>query len=164
MGERSGLECRLWEQLGLCRVWVRGEAEEEVEEEEGGGQGSCSLLGFLMYTDWMLSLRRPGCSLFLTRLKLRWPGGLRVRPEAGVEAGMEAGVEAGVEARASFIVPGRTGWRRCTWSLKAELKGEEEEKTGEEEEEEGEVGGVGLRLDGDRGLPLSRRDSSEGFR
>lgn len=44
--------------------------EEEEEEVEGGQEEKCnnrSHSGLSMYRDWVLSLRRPGCSLLLNK-------------------------------------------------------------------------------------------------
>lgn len=54
---------------------------EEVDEEAEGGQeekrNSRSHSELSMYRDWVLSLRRPGCSLLLIKdLKARLPGGV----------------------------------------------------------------------------------------
>lgn len=42
---------------------------EEEEEVEGGQEEKCnrSHSGLSMYRDWVLSLRRPGCSLLLAK-------------------------------------------------------------------------------------------------
>lgn len=56
--------------------------EEEEEEGEGGQEEKCnnrSHSGLSMYRDWVLSLRRPGCSLLLTKyFNTRFPGGVSV--------------------------------------------------------------------------------------
>lgn len=82
----SGSENRLWP-LEACVLWcwyggegVTKEMEEEEEEVEGGQEENCnnrSCSAPSMYMDWVLSLRRPGCSLLLIKcVKARLPGGV----------------------------------------------------------------------------------------
>lgn len=52
--------------------------EEEEVEAEGGQEekNNRSHSGLSMYKDWVLSLRRPGCSLLFTKyFNARFPGG-----------------------------------------------------------------------------------------
>lgn len=116
----SGSEKRLWPLVGeACRrgLWcpeVDVTMETEEEEAEEGGQeekgNDRSDSGLVMYRDWVLSLRRPDCSLLLTRLlNVRLPGGMR--EWAGPEAG---DWEWEWTPGGSLTVLGMTGLRRCS--------------------------------------------------
>lgn len=92
-------------------------AMEEDEDEAEGGQeakrSSRSRSAPSMYRDWVLSLRRPGCSRLLTGN----------RDAAGPEAGGW-----GRTPRGSLTVSGMTGVRRCSGFL------EEQEEDSDVEE------------------------------
>lgn len=93
--------------------------EDEEEEAEGGQEEKCSNKphsGLSRYKDWMLSLRRPGCSrLWMRCVSARFPGRGKVceEPVAGCWGRTPGG---------SFTVSGMTGLRRCRGCLKEELE------------------------------------------
>lgn len=92
--------------------------EEDEEEAEGGQEAKCnsrSQSAPSMYSDWVLSLRRPGWSRLFTRyLNARFPGGV------GLEATGWERTPGG-----SFTVSGMTGFRRCSGFLEEDSDVEE---------------------------------------
>ena len=125
----SGSENRLWP-FGGCVSWCGGEGftkEMEEEEVEGGQEEKCNSTSHCvlsMYRDWVLSVRRPGCSLLLC-LNARFPGGVQFGLEAAEWAWMPGG---------SFTVAGMTGLRRCSGCLWEESEVEEAQLDREEVE------------------------------
>lgn len=116
-------------------------ATEEDEDAAEGGQeakrSSRSQSAPSMYRDWVLSLRRPGCSRLLTGY----------RDAAGPEDG-----GGGRTPRGSLTVSGMTGVRRCSGFL-------------EEQEDESDTEPAGARFGNDvrPAGALGRWDRSEGL-
>lgn len=93
----------------------------EDEEAEGGQEEKCSSRShsvLSMYSDWVLSLRRPGCSRRLMDLsEAGFPGG-ELREEPWLSA-------CGLMPCGSLTVSGIMGLRRCNRCLREELEEEE---------------------------------------
>lgn len=163
----SGSEKRLWPlEAGVSWLSLRGGKEGagaaeamEVEEEEaeGGHEEKCnsrSHSGPSMYKDWVLPLRRTGCSL----LRIRY-----------LKACLAGGAEAAAEAAAwewtpggSLTVSGMTGLRRCS-GCRAEALEQSEVKEAQLDREEQEPAGVRLGRDARPPGTLGRWTSSGGF-
>lgn len=123
--------------------------EEDEDEAEGGQEAKCSSRSQSapsMYRDWVLSLRRPGCSRLLTGY----------RDAAGPEAGR------GRTPRGSLTVSGMTGVRRCSGFLEEQ---EEDSDVEEAQLDREVVEPAGARF-GNEVRPagaLGRWDRSEGL-
>lgn len=112
--------------------------EVEDEDEEGGQEekrSSTSLSGLSMYSDWVLSLRRPGWSFLLKQFKGQFAGGVW---------GLEA--DCNRTPGGSLTVSGMTARRRCSGRLEQVLE-EPEVDEAQLDREEAEPAGVRLGRD-----------------
>lgn len=138
----SGSEKRLWpfEACGSC-FWSSAAGatiEVEDEEEEGGQDEKCNSMshsGLSMYSDWVLSVRRPGWSFLLKYFKAQFSGGVW-----GLETDCKR-IPGG-----TLTVSGMTGRWRCSGRLEQVLEDLEVEEA-QLDKEEAELAGVRFRRD-----------------
>lgn len=95
----------------LLVVWS---SRASVSAVAAGEDGKSSSVSGVMYRDWMLSLRRPGCSRRQTRVR-----------EWALRGGKDCTAGWHWSPVGSLTVPGMMGWRRSSWSLGKDSEGRE---------------------------------------